>query len=254
MKDDTKQRFRLFAARRMSMVLDVFISLAILLTGFTSGILAEAKIGLYNQITGKRSAQVVCGQAGSVFLGSTFLDARWKELPEITPVDTRPAFVYWGSEGAASRIRIQVFLDYECPFSQQYVRTVLPELLKRDDVQVEFYDFPLPFHPDAEEAAQAGRCAAYQGHYTEFLTALADYGTTNEKAITLAAGAAGLDVEKLLQCLPTQESNVKMNLRAAQEANIGGTPTTLINGRAVVGALPWETFERLIKEAEKGAP
>ncbi len=27
------------------------------------------------------------------------------------------------------------------------------------------------------------------------------------------------------------------------------TPTTMINGRAIVGALPWETFERLLSEA-----
>jgi len=235
--------------------LDILLSLAILLTGFAGGVVAESKIGVYNRLNEKNIAQVTTNAPPSACAGtgSFALDVPWDELPTISLANDHslsPAFIY-GPDGP---LRVQVFLDYECLFSQEWVKTVLPKLLERDDVRLEFYDFPLPFHPDAEEAAQAGRCAAYQGHYTEFLTALADYGTTNEKAITLAAGAAGLDVEKLLQCLPTQESNVKMNLRAAQEANIGGTPTTLINGRAVVGALPWETFERLIKEAEKGAP
>jgi len=224
--------------------LDILLGLAILTAGLTGGVIAEAKTGLYNRITGKQSAQAAnCGQQTD-----PGLDAIWKELPELTiqGEDAFPAFVY-GSDEAP--LRVQIFLDYECSFSQQYVRTVLPELLKRNDVRLEFHDFPLPFHPNAEQAAQAGRCAAEQGRYIEFVTALAGYETPDGKAVVLAADAAGLDVEKLLQCLPTQESNVKLDFMAAQDAGILGTPTTIINGRAIIGALPWETFERLLEEA-----
>lgn len=222
--------------------LDILLGLAILVAGLTGGVIAEAKTGLYNRITGKQSAQAAnCGQQAD-----PGLDAIWKELPEIALVNAFPAFVY-GSDEAP--LRVQIFLDYECSFSQQYVRTVLPELLKREDVRLEFHDFPLPFHPNAEQAAQAGRCAAEQGRYIEFLTALAGYETPDGKAVVLTADAAGLDVEKLLQCLPTQESNVKLDFMAAQDAGVSGTPTTIINGRAIVGTLPWKTFERLLEEA-----
>ncbi len=222
--------------------LDILLGLAILVAGLTGGVIAEAKTGLYNRITGKQSAQAAnCGQQAD-----PGLDAIWKELPEIALVDALPVFVH-GAEDAS--LRVQIFLDYECSFSQQYVRTVLSELLKREDVRLEFHDFPLPFHPNAERAAQAGRCAVRQGRYIEFVTALAGYETPDGKAVVLAAEAAGLDVEKLLQCLPTQESNVILDFMAGQGAGVDGTPTTIINGRAIVGALPWETFERLIDEA-----
>ncbi len=224
--------------------LDILLGLAILASGIVGGVLAEAKIGVYNRLNGTQAAQATCADSALPVAGP---DTPWGELPQVAiPGDVSPAFVYVTQDAP---LRVQVFLDADCPFSQQWVKTVLPELLKRNDVRLEFHDFPLPFHPNAEQAAQAGRCAAEQGRYIEFLTALAGYETPDGKAVTLAADAAGLDVEKMLQCLPTQESNVKLDFMAAQDAGVSGTPTTIINGRAIVGALPWKTFERLLEEA-----
>jgi len=49
---------------------------------------------------------------------------------------------------------------------------------------------------------------------------------SNVKAVKLTptAGAAGLDVKNLLHCLPTQESNVKLDFKAAQDASVRRPP------------------------------
>ncbi len=229
--------------RKPAFIVDLALSLTILAAGFTGGIVAEAKAGLYSRMTGEQSAQAGgCGQQAA-----PDPEAAWEELPEITIKDASPAFVY-GQDNAP--LHVQIFLDYECPFSQLYVRTVLPELLKREDVRLEFHDFPLPNHPNAYQAAQAGRCAAQQGGYIEFLLALAGYQTPDSKAITEATQAAGLNVEELLQCIPTEESSGKIDFNAGQQAGVDGTPTTVINGRGISGAFEWTVFERLLNEAQ----
>ncbi len=244
--------------------LDILLGPAILASTIFGRGFAEAILDVYSRITGKQSAQVAnCGQlAQAGQQADPVQDAPWKELPEKTLVDALPVFV----RGAAkSPLRVQIVLDYDCPFSQMYVHNVLPGLSARDDTRLEIYDYFLPFHPNAEQAARAVRYAAKQGHYVEFVIALADYHPTggfpptggyetpDDKAIMQAAKAAGLDAVKLLQYLPTQENNVELDLMVGQEAGlpgISGTPTTIINGRAIVGAFEWTVIERLLEEAQ----
>lgn len=70
------------------------------------------------------------------------------------------------------------FTDYQCPFCERAFSTVFSQL-KQDYIetgQVKYVvkDFPLPFHPNAQKAAEAANCASDQGKYWEMHNKLFD--------------------------------------------------------------------------------
>ncbi|MCB0229190.1 MAG: thioredoxin domain-containing protein, partial [Anaerolineae bacterium] len=66
-------------------------------------------------------------------------------------------------------VTIIEYSDFQCPFCSRWVEQTYPSLLKdyvdSGKVQLVFRDFPLSFHPNADEAAVASRCAAEQDAY-----------------------------------------------------------------------------------------
>jgi len=227
--------------------LDFLLSLAILLAGVCCGVLLEARWNLSNRFGYPSGYANLCttGQ-----LPTANADTPWQELPKIAnPDGGKPVFIAGAPDAP---LAVQVYLDLECPFSQQWIQAVLPKLLARKDVHLELHDFPLPIHSNAQLAAQAGRCAGGGYGYLDFLSALVSAGVPDEAAISQAATAAHLDVSRLLACLPTEESNVRLDFLSGQAAGVRATPTTVINGRGLAGLFPWATYERLLAEAQHG--
>ncbi len=227
--------------------LDLLLSLAILLAGVGCGLLLEARWNLSSRLgyPSGPTDQCTAGQIPTVDA-----DTPWQELPKIAnPDGGKPVFIAGAPDAP---LAVQVYLDLECPFSQQWIQAVLPKLLARKDVHLELHDFPLPNHSNAQMAAQAGRCAGGGYSYLDFLSALVSSGVPDEAAIRQAAAAAHLEVSRLLACLPTEESNVRLDLLSAQAAGVRATPTTVINGRGLAGLFPWATYERLLAEAQHG--
>jgi len=169
-------------------------------------------------------------------------------LPEvIIPSVVVPVWSH-GPEDAA--LVVDVYLDYQCPYSQEYLRAVFPKLvLMADDgeLQLVIHDYPLQFHENAMPAAQAVRCAAGIGEYQEYVLALIE--SLDAGDIEGAANGIGLDWGSLMACMGDQTETVMADFEAGEEAGITATPTTVINGRAIAGALPWEVFKRLFEEA-----
>jgi protein-disulfide isomerase len=67
------------------------------------------------------------------------------------------------------------FTDFQCPFCERFHTSTFADL-KRDYIdtgKLRFVsrDLPLDFHPNAMQAAEAGRCAGEQGQYWPCATA-----------------------------------------------------------------------------------
>jgi len=157
------------------------------------------------------------------------------------------------SKGPANaKVNIVEFSDFQCPFCSRVVPTV-EQILKAypNDVRVFFRHNPLPFHPNAPLAAQAGEAAAEQGKFWE----MHDKMFTNQQNILRPdlekyAGEIGLDVGKFKTALDSGAAKKKVDedLKVAQQVGVQGTPNFYINGRNVQGAQPFEEFKKVIDD------
>jgi protein-disulfide isomerase len=162
------------------------------------------------------------------------------------PVDDDPTI-----GPADAPITLIEFSDYQCPYCTKWENEVYPLLLKEYGSKIRFVyrDLPLTFHGNAQSAAEAADCAGEQGAYWKFHDALFSekYGLGMD-AYRKYATDLGLDANALVACVEegryTEE--VKADASFAESIGFGSTPTFFINGIAVVGAQPYETFKQII--------
>jgi protein-disulfide isomerase len=153
-------------------------------------------------------------------------------------------------------VTIVEFSDFECPYCVRAEDTIKQVMKEYDGkVRLVYRDFPLPFHPNAQKAAEAAHCAGDQGKYWEMHETLFQ----NQKALAVAdlknhAKTIGLDGPKFEKCLESGEKakEVDEHKRAGAEVGVTGTPAFFVNGVILTGAQPFNEFKTLIdKELAK---
>lgn len=163
-------------------------------------------------------------------------------------------------------VTVVEFVDYQCPFCRKYHTESFAELKKKyiDTGKVRFIsrDFPLDFHPYAQKAAEAARCAGDQNKFWE----LRDQMITNsadltQDAILKMAQAVSLDMTTFRACLDADKHKAEIQKDAADASTVGvsATPSFVIgkaskgtlDGDRVVGAVGASVFEA---EFQKFAP
>lgn len=117
-----------------------------------------------------------------------------------------------------------------------------------------YKDFPLGGQIQSEPAAVAARCAAKLGKFWEYHDELYNNQSSLGPALfTQIADKLKLQKDEWKKC--TQDSQIIESVRKDQGEGISlgvtGTPTFFINGKKVVGALPFEKFKEIIDEELK---
>lgn len=185
--------------------------------------------------------------------------------PQPDTIEVQAVGMARGSEDAP--ITMVEFLDYECPFCQQFHAETMPKLIEEyvatGKLRFVLRDNPLGFHENALPAARAVRCAGEQGADASwrFSDALVNAGAPlDEPRILAVAEDAGLVHETLATCLKTDrhDAAIQTDMAAATQAGLTGTPMFivgpssadgLVRGRVIRGAYPIETFRTAIDEA-----
>ena len=177
-------------------------------------------------------------------------DVRVELEPPRTTIETDANDPAFGSRNAT--VEIVEFSDFQCPFCQRLNGTL--EQLKADygdDVRLVFKDYPLPNHAQAFKAAEAGNCAHEQGKFWE----LHDVMFSSQSELEVAdlkrhAGELGLDQASFDTCLDSGRfaAAVSADLRLGQGVGVSSTPTVFINGRAVMGAAPYDVFAEIVQD------
>jgi protein-disulfide isomerase len=169
------------------------------------------------------------------------------EEPKVTVSLAGAARTSKGSEQA--RVTIVEFADFECP----YCRGAAPIVtnIERDydkDVRVVFKHLPLQGHPAAFPAARAAVCAAEQGRFWQYHDALFAEQPLTEKRLNALAAEVGLDPGRFSECLTSQRSSdvVVRDMEEAKRLGITGTPTFIVNGSVLPGAVTSEQLRKLI--------
>jgi len=169
-------------------------------------------------------------------------------VPNVSP-DDDPAL---GPDNAL--VTIVQFSDFWCPYSKRYFDETLPMILSNygDRVRYVYRDFPLgSIHPKAQKAAEAAQCAFEQGKFWEYHDMLYENQGELELADLKAyAVALGLDESAFNLCLDSDKyaHEVEKDVEDGKSYGVLGSPTFFINGRKVVGALPYATFQTIIDE------
>ncbi len=166
-------------------------------------------------------------------------------------------------------VTIIEFSDYQCPFCRKFFTETLPSIRKdyveKGKVKIVFRDFPLSsLHPMAEKSAEAAECVREKGGdkaYFKFHDKMfqeqniLDSGSAMG-AVTKTATYTNDDLKKwakdlgydISSCLDTGKfaSEVAKDAADAQAAGGQGTPYFVINGKALSGAYPYDSFKQII--------
>jgi protein-disulfide isomerase len=157
------------------------------------------------------------------------------------------------------------FSDFGCPFCGSFARQTEPEI-EQDYVQTgkvffKYVPFVMGMFPNGDEAAHAGECAAEQGGFWPMHDAL--YASQAEwkkarnpsPAFERYAKGIGLDVSRFAGCyaIPDVDPGTMRANIAAGKLGVRVTPSFVVNGHAVEGALPLPQFRQLLDAALREA-
>jgi len=151
--------------------------------------------------------------------------------------------------------------DFGCPYCGQFARTTYPaldsEYVRTGKVFFKYIPFVIGMFPHATEAARAAECAADQRRFwTMYERLYAAQPAWKESASPAAAfseyaAAAGLDTSRFAACYAAGGMHPRTRL-ATDAANLLGvraTPSFLVNGRPIEGALPLAAFRTVLNAA-----
>jgi formate-nitrite transporter family protein len=168
-----------------------------------------------------------------------------------------------GPDGAP--VTLVEYGDYECPYcgmAHPIVKRAQGEL--GSQLRFVFRNFPLAeAHPHARLAAQAAEAAGAQGKFWEMHDMLfANQDRWNGEATSSPKGefkgyaqSLGLDVPKWEACYDADRyrSRVASNRAESERRHVESTPTFIIGGKMVAGALTYDQFMKYYEEAAKAA-
>ena len=157
------------------------------------------------------------------------------------------------SRGAKwAKVTIVEWSDFQCPYCKAAVPTLQKiEQAYGESVRVVFRHQPLPMHANAKLAAEASMAAHEQGKFWDYHDKLfSNQSSLDRASLEQYAGAIGLEMTKFKAALDSGRFRAKVDSDAAAGAAVGasGTPTFFVNGRQLVGAVPFESFKAMIDE------
>jgi protein-disulfide isomerase len=147
-----------------------------------------------------------------------------------------------------AHVTLVVFSDFQCPYCEQFETTV-DDLLDRypDVLRIVWKDNPLDMHPHARPAALLARTAYEKGGsplFWEVHEDIFDAQADLESALEQIADAHELEWPPPERVAPLVEASVEH----ARSLGVVSTPTSFVNGRAVVGSQPLEAYTALVDE------
>lgn len=158
-------------------------------------------------------------------------------------------------------VTVVEFSDFGCPYCAKFALESLPQLqqefIESGKVRWQYVPFELGIFPNGGEAARAGECAGEQDRFWEMHDLLYQRqrewkaSDTPETLFRGFAQALGLDVGRFASCYQENRpaERIALNNEVTTQLGVRATPSFLVNGRPVEGALPLEQFRMLLQWA-----
>ena len=198
----------------------------------------------------------VSADGKTVIRGSAYNIDRSPFQPELDQLrlDRQPSF---GPAGAP--LTLAIFSDFECPICREEAKEIRAKVPAEfpQEVRVAFADFPLEaIHPWSKAAALAGRCvyrqnaAAFWDYHDWMFEHQAETNAANLRSRILDwAKSKHLDSDQLAGCMDTRaaEAEVDAEIAMGKRLHVDSTPTSFLNGRPLVGQVPWQNLSQIFK-------
>lgn len=153
-------------------------------------------------------------------------------------------------------VTIIEFSDFQCPYCRES-HGILKHLLQdyRNEVRLVFKHLPLDIHAEAFTSARAAFCAGAQGLFWQYHDALFTAPALSSEGFSRAAADLGLSLPRFKACVGSEASSaaVRKDMREAQQMGINSTPTFIVNGKLLRGAIGFEEFKAVIERELKAA-
>ena len=155
-----------------------------------------------------------------------------------------------------SKVKVFEFSDFQCPYCKSFHTSVTKKLLSEfgDKILFVYKNFPLNFHPQAENAALAAECANEQGKFIAYADKLfanqADWGKTEGTAkFKTYAQQLGLKAD-FNTCLDEKKYADKVNndKKEAESFGISGTPSIFVNEKSIASGTGYAEIKKAIEE------
>lgn len=153
---------------------------------------------------------------------------------------------------ADASVTIVYFTDFQCGYCRKFVKDTLPKLEERyirtDKVRLVYRHMAI-LGESSTQAARAASCAFDQGKFWEYHDAL--FANTSPLAFSAArlkrhASELRLDETIFASCLDSavHAKRVEAETLVGRALGATGTPAFLINGQLLLGAYPFEVFQK----------
>ena len=183
-------------------------------------------------------------RAGALRPGERPEDWEQVEMPEL---DGSPVF---GNPNAA--VTMVVFDNLDCVYcTRNHLTIVRLREAYGDRVRFVSKNFPKPTQPLSREAAYALYAANEQGQFLPYVDALYAMDKSTEANLVGVASKTGLDVERFNRVRHSEaaQAQIARDLKAAEAAKLVAVPASIIDGKPITGALPYERFAQMIERA-----
>jgi protein-disulfide isomerase len=156
-----------------------------------------------------------------------------------------------------SNVKLFLFSDFQCPYCKVFHETILKKVIANygDKVLIDFKNFPLSIHAQAQNAALAGACANEQEKFSVYADKLfatqTDWGkTTGTQSFKNYARDLKLDTAQFNQCLDSQKyaDKIKSDTDYGNSFGISGTPSLFINDQLVNGQATYDDIKKIIDD------
>ncbi|HSX08696.1 MAG TPA: DsbA family protein [Candidatus Saccharimonadales bacterium] len=249
----SKDSFTIRVPRFKSGSLNAYMVFVIVIFAFLLGVLTNKVVDLQGKVNDMSKANTAPTSATA--------------LPSADPTPAGPVNVSVGNfpvrGDTNAKVTVIEFADFRCPFCEQWFQNVEPNLISDyvNTGKVKYYFRNYAFlGPASTLAAEAGECANDQGQFWAFHDYMyknqpdeSDTSMYTNDNLSQIAGNLGMDQSQFASCLSSKDASDKAakDLSDGQKAGVSGTPTTFVNGVAIVGAVPYSQIKAAIDNALK---
>lgn len=145
-----------------------------------------------------------------------------------------------------AKVKMIVFIDYQCPYCEQFYKEVYPHLMKHyvktGKLQIIFQDKPLPSHKYAQQLASYAHASFKNNSLDVFLEDVWSYNPKDESFKT-NYGAQNETIE----WHKSFTEKMQTSKLYSQIAGVVGTPSFIVNNRLLGGFRSSEDLSKLIE-------